>query len=222
MADKIICVKSCWEYSYELGDTGASHLNGKNELRSKSIRDTWYKDWLKVSDKIDLKFFFGNPPASGVFLEPDSIVLDCPDDYQNLPQKTRKIFEYVLDNQYQAALLVDDDIHVWINRLLTDIETWPTPPTYRGHSNGWFASGAAYWVNRRAMECVLMEPWHKEQWAEDQHCGKCLEKHSITPEHDERYIACPCDVCLKKITLDRRLTQLTSNPKDIYALHATV
>ena len=223
MKTPLIAVKSCFEYRYEPSDVGAAHRNGKDELRSKSIRDTWYKDWEKVSDQISLKFFYGLPPEGGAFLEENSIILECPDDYPNLPLKTRGIFEWALDSGYESVLLCDDDIYVWIFRILADIQTWQTPPTYRGHSNGWFCSGAAYWINRYAMECVLMEPWKKEQWAEDQHCGKCLEKHGITPEHDDRYIACPCDICLKKIDLGKRLTQLTSNPQQMYDLHnATV
>lgn len=216
----LIACKSCFEYKYEPGDTGAAHRDGKDELRSKSIRDTWYKDWLKVSDKISLKFFFGHPPQGGAFVEENSIILDCPDDYVNLPLKTQKIMEWAYESGYESVLLIDDDVMLFVDNLMKDIQSWTIPPTYRGHSNGWFCSGAAYWVNRRAMQLVMSERWNKSiTTAEDQFCGKTLEKYGITPEHDERYIACPCDVCLKKINLSTRITQLTPSAQSLYDLY---
>ena len=220
----LIACKSCFEYRYEPSDVGAAHRNGKDELRSKSIRDTWYKDWEKVSDQISLKFFYGLPPEGGAFLEENSIILECPDDYVNLPLKTQKIMEWAYESGYENVLLVDDDIFVFIDNLLADIKSWKTPPIYRGHANGWFASGAAYWVNRPAMQIVMDERWNPSiTTMEDQFVGKTLGKYDILPEHDERYIACPCDICLKKTDLSRRLTQLTAKPQDMYNLYnATV
>lgn len=223
MIKNLIAVKACWQYSYEPGDVGAAHKNGKDLFRAQAIRDTWYKTWKAAyQDSIDVRFFYGHKPEDRG-IEENSVVLDCPDDYPNLPQKTRKIFEWALERNYEAVFCTDDDCYIWIARLVQEVRSWTTLPTYRGYANGWFCSGAGYWVNRPAMKLVLSEPWEQSKTTfEDQWVGKCLEKHGTTPEHDERYVVCPCDICLKKIDTSKRLLQLTSDPKTIYSLHATV
>jgi hypothetical protein len=95
-----------------------------------------------------------------------------------------------------------------------------TPPVYRGHANGWFNSGAAYWVNPEVMKIIASEKGKKEDTTfEDQWVGKTLQKYGILPEHDERYHVCPCEDCLKKTDLSKRITQLTSNPLMMHDLH---
>ena len=220
----LLAVKSCWSYKYQKSDEGAAHKSGVDEYRARAPRETWYKDWKKYyQDQLTVKFFYGTPTGDITFQE-NSITLDCPDDYDNLPRKTQKIMEWAYENEYSNVMLVDDDVYIWMSRLITEIKSWQTPPTYRGHANGWFASGAAYWVDTPAMKLIISEKWRKDDTTmEDQFCGKTLGKYGIVPEHDERYHVCPCDVCLKKIDTEKRITQLTSTPKMMFDLHnATV
>lgn len=220
MSRLLLAVKTCWNYKYEKSDEGGAHRSGIDEYRARAPRETWYKDWKKsYQDDISVKFFYG-VPKNDVSHQENSIVLDCPDDYVNLPRKTQKIMEWAYEHEYSNVLLMDDDVYIWMNRLTADIKSWTTPPVYRGHSNGWFISGAAYWVNRQAMLTVISEKWRKEETTmEDQWTGRTLGKAEINPEHDERYHVCPCDDCLKNIDINKRITQLTSTPKMMFDLH---
>lgn len=212
---RILCVVTCHRFQYADGDTGAAHKNGEQKDRSEAIRKTWYQTWKeKYRGQIDVKFFYGCPPDSRVPGE-NEIFLDCPDDYQNLPVKVKATFRWCLENGYDFAGKLDDDVFVYIDKLLKEF----SPKDYQGYSNGWFVSGAFYWISKRAMQYVVDEPWLPEQWAEDQYTGKTLGKYRILPEHDERFQVCYCDVCLTKYPKDSRLTQHTHKPEQMFELY---
>lgn len=223
MEDKVkrlIAVVSCHSYQYPKPDEGAAHHSGTNEPRSQAIRNTWYKNWLKYKKHIDLKFFLG-VSANGENPKPDEIFLDVPDDYYSLPEKVQKTFQWALDNGYDYVLKVDDDVFVRIERLLKEFE----PADYRGFSCGWFISGAAYWISRKAMKAVTNDLWNRigpEGWAEDKSVGRTLEKYNILPQHDERFQVCACDVCLKKFSENNQITLHTNKPETMYELFRKV
>ena len=95
----LIAIPSCHRYRYQAGDC-LSHKEGDNPVRANIIRNTWYKLWQKVSDQIDLKFFYGNPPEG---VEPraareDEVFLDVSDKYNDLPGKVQAMFKWALDH----------------------------------------------------------------------------------------------------------------------------
>lgn len=209
----LIAIPTCHQYVYH--DAGAAHRNGNNVLRSNAIRETWYKIWEKHREEIDLKFFFGHFPSEATRCpNPDEIFLDVPDDYSNLPAKVQKTFQWALDQGYDYVLKVDDDVFVYVDRLLKEFEE----VDYKGASGGDFISGAAYWISRRAMQIIVDTPWPKEEWAEDRWVGKTLGKHGILPLNDDRFQVCHCDVCLKKFSEESRITLHTNGPELMYRL----
>lgn len=211
---RVLCVLTCHKFSYAQGDTGMAHHNGEQKARTSAARETWYKIWKqKYQSEVDVKFFFGQPPDDRKPGE-NEVFLDCPDDYPNLPLKTKAIFKWCVENGYDYAAKLDDDVYVYVGKILKEFN----PKDYQGYSNGWFISGAFYWLSRRAMEIVANAPWSPDQWAEDQFVGRTLAPHGILPEHDERFQVCYCDICCKKYPKDARLTQHTNKPEQMFAL----
>lgn len=209
---RLIAVPTCHQYAYH--DAGAAHRNGRNELRSNAIRQTWYNNWKLRKEEIDLKFFYGHFPSEATRCpNPDEIFLDIPDDYPNLPAKVQKTFQWALDQGYDYVLKVDDDVYVYIDALLAGFDP---NIEYIGCTGGDFISGAAYWISRRAMEFIVNEPWTSDQWAEDRFVGRTLGKHGITPTHDDRFQVCACDICLKKFPPESRITLHTTRPEMMF------
>ena len=141
MIRPLIAVKSCWRESG----------NGFN----RAVRDTWGKD-VKGAD---VGFFLGRFGLAGREAE---IVLDCPDDYNGLPYKTKAICKWVWNHDYTHLFACDTDTFVMPERLLNSgFENYD----YVGHFNGprgipnvvygkcysWASGGSGYWLSRKAM-----------------------------------------------------------------------
>ena len=63
----------------------------------------------RLNPNVDVFFFTGKEPCLVDDTMGDLIHLDCPDDYQSLPQKTYKLAEYALSHGYDLLLKCDDD-----------------------------------------------------------------------------------------------------------------
>ena len=202
---------------YPKHDLGGGHHNG--ESRVQAVKDTWYRNWQKVSDQIDLKFFYGRWPTEATRKPEDNeVFLDCRDDYYGLPEKVQAIFKWCLDNDYEAALKVDDDVWIHIPRLLSDLDS---SSDYRGHEIEMdipFASGTAYWLSRRAMEAVAQAEIDPKEWREDHHVGSVLARKDIFVTNDERYHSCHCSHCMTLVPESQRITSHTVDPRRLYEL----
>lgn len=211
----LIAIPTCHSLVYPQHDQGAAHHNRTDNVRSSAIRNTWYKD---AAGKIDVKFFYGRWPAEATRLpQDDEIFLDVLDDYYSLPVKVQTMFQWCLDEGYDQVLKCDDDVFVYIDRLLGDFR----PTDYKGYQvsavDGPYASGTAYWVSRRAMQLIVNEPWNGD-WAEDKWVGKTLLKHGIALENDERFHCCHCADCLRSFPEEKRISSHTVSPERIYEL----
>src|SRR5271169_4506736 len=102
------CVQS-WGTMKVLVGVLACHKNGDLQ---QACRDTWVGKWKHL---VDIRFFIGRPLVPS---RADEVHLDVPDDYKQLPLKTRAMFQYTLDNGYDRLFKCDDDTHVHIPRLL--------------------------------------------------------------------------------------------------------
>jgi len=217
---KIIACISCHALRYPKHDQGGGHHNG--ESRIQAVKDTWYKNWQKVSDQIDLKFFYGRWPEESTRLPEDNeVFLDCRDDYYGLPEKVKAVFKWCTENGYDHICKVDDDVFVHLDRLLANFE----PVDYRGYEcegpTGKYASGTAYWISSRAAKLVAEAELDPKWWAEDATVGLILARNNISLVNDERYLCCSCEVCLKKYSQDSIISIHTTRPEQMYSFMET-
>jgi hypothetical protein len=187
----LICVKSCERDA----------LNGANQ----AIRETWGKDRAI--------FFLG---ATNIQPKNDEFVLDCPDDYDSLPLKTRAIAKVVSGKEYPFAFLCDTDTFVIPERLLKSgfqeydyMGLFGTGYNTDGHFDHkitgpwdrkapdmmmndvypWASGGHGYCLSLAAMRMVAStEPMH---WAEDfcvgQILGPAIEAGILTSYNHPRF-----------------------------------
>jgi hypothetical protein len=165
----LIAVITCRKLAYPINELD-SHLAGEND-RIQTLLSTWYRTYLaRYTDKIDVGFFVGR--GEGEVNLPHYIELDAPDDYEGLPAKIRKMFEFALDAGYKHVCKADDDGYI----------NWPkfevVTADYAGiRKPGDYAGGGAYWLSHRPMEIVVEHGI--PDWAEDRGVGKLLAEHGI-------------------------------------------
>ena len=157
------------------------------------IRDTWGK---ALPDGVTLKFFMGDSWCTLESRDPDEVSLVCPDDYHNLPYKTREICRHS-DSDY--IFLCDTDTYVDTKRMLeSDFEkfdyygyfanfteeTFPYAAIDRnGHAelrdkcNRWASGGFGYFLSREAAHAVAIE--EPSSWAEDLWVGQVMAKYGF-------------------------------------------
>jgi hypothetical protein len=156
--------------------------------RRKAVRETWLKDLHDA----DYRFFVGN---GGWKQEEDTVVLDCDDSYECLPDKMTRVARWALDHDYDFIFKCDDDTYVNIERLFAsgfeqhhfsgfiedrDCHKRAYPFRVYPHPQG----GSGYWLDRCAMYVVARG---LEGNAEDFGVGECLDRARILGFHDPRY-----------------------------------
>lgn len=213
---RLIGVVTCHRYQYPTQDEGAAHHSGANELRANAIRNTWYRIWKeRYSDQIDLKFFLGRAARAP---QENEIFLDCADDYYSLPAKVQNMLGWARDNGYDDTLKLDDDVWLYVDRLLSDFQSTDYKGFVLESADGAYTSGTAYWLNRQSMQTVANATWNPAEWAEDKWVGRVLSTHGIKPVHDERYQCCHCDHCSHKFPEDSRISSHVIDPRRMYEL----
>ena len=166
---------------------GIVNCRSRQSTWANAIRETWMKQI--PSDKADLKFFVGRGEGE---VPSDTVVLDCPDDYQSLPSKIRCMAKYTYDlGTYDYLMKLDDDVVVRPNDLLASgYDTYP----YSGRANRrpterkpyWVPMGFAYWMSRECMKIVseseLPNNNDDERWVAEN-----LHSHGINLTAEGRY-----------------------------------
>ena len=188
---RILAVCTCHQRTYPKQDQ-AGHKNG--DSRADIVRATWYKNWERFGDQIDLMFFYGRGDRQPA---PNEIFLDVADDYYSLPAKVREICRWCTDNGYSEVTKVDDDVFVYVDRLLASTSN----DDYRGfeiESDIKYASGTCYQLSRRAMKLVVDAEIPEGEWREDRHVGRVLLDSGIQLVNDERFLCCNCPICTTK------------------------
>lgn len=168
----LIAVKSCW-----------------SDMKQ-GCHDTILKTWGKQVD--DLRFFIGLP-YDGLSLEKIAH-LDVADDYDSLPQKTRKILQWSLGRDYDYTFLCDVDTFLIPYKLfqtkfqnydysgrIGSEHTLGVPFRYkdgrgqiRPKCYTWASGGFGYFLSRKAAEYVVKAVIDPKEWAEDVHVGDVL------------------------------------------------
>jgi hypothetical protein len=188
----LICVKSCER----------DILNGAN----RAIYETW-GNWLTTL------FFVG---STNVHHSNDEVILECPDDYDGLPFKTREIAKFGLKTKFTHLFFCDIDTFVVPERLLEcGFEQYDYMGLFgegynsEGHFDHkisgpwdrkapdmmmrdvypWASGGHGYFLSRQALKLVAStEPMH---WAEDfcvgQILGPAIEAGLLTSYNHPRF-----------------------------------
>jgi len=184
----IICIKSCKRDQY----------NGYND----NVRNTWLRD-LRGANYC---FVLGNGATR---LHPDELILDCPDTYVGLPWKTKALCKYIVEQEYDFALLLDTDTFLIPDRFISSgFDRFD----YYGYFNGeigkpkviywclysWASGGSGYTLSKRAAQLVSeADPTNLSMCPETripsedlfvgQVLGPFIQRQELTAAHDSRF-----------------------------------
>ena len=140
-----------------------------------------FETWAKEPTAFDIMAFDG--PS-----------LNVEDDYEHLPEKSKAMFAWALQRNYDHLFKADTDIYLSLSRLAkSGFEQWD----YSGHLQDWipghtYCSGPHYWVSAKAMKILTEADWSQHcvyghDIFEDVRVGEVLVHHGIKPHHDPRY-----------------------------------
>ena len=184
-----VCVKSCHK-----------HLD---EGYHEAIRGTWARDLKALG--VETYFFVGTDPSQQDTRRcrryvSNEVVVDCKDDYESLPVKTRRICQWTMGKTFERIFLCDTDTLIKAKELLaTGFEAFDYAGYFgkEGTSPGcapfsytdaygtypecraWASGGVGYFLSRRAAEIIAATP--PTYWAEDLQVGQTL-----APEFDTK------------------------------------
>lgn len=170
----LLAIKSCRQH----------YLEGFHE----PILKTYARD---LPSNVDLKFFMGYTGEGSVVPISGEIVLSCADDYDSLPQKTKKIAEYSVLADYDFTFLADTDTFLVPRKLLScgfenydiagrfgNMPALGTTFNYRDprgvypNCHVWPSGGIGYFLSRKAAKIIAGAPI--TVWAEDMQIGQTL------------------------------------------------
>ena len=161
--------------------------------RQEGYHDAIMETWGKDVPNGDIRFFSGDEDR---FLpkKANEVCLGVPDDYMNLPLKTKAIIGWSLWNGYDFTFLCDTDTFTIPTRLLKcGFEKYDysgrfgnqpkigTTFHYRDpqgdypNCHPWASGGVGYFLSRKSGE-LIARSW-PDVWAEDLWVGQCLGKH---------------------------------------------
>lgn len=169
----LFAVMSCWLHQ-------ATH---------RAIRDTWAKNPAQP-----VRFFLGREYGE---TKADEVIVDAPDDYQHVTEKSREIFRYALREGYDYVLHCGRDTYLNIDRVMNaGLEKFEYAGCKTGGSytsgfcpiipdkHGWCeytSGGAGTWLSRRAMALIVNSPLYHQ--ADDLLYGWILGNEGIALYH---------------------------------------
>jgi len=149
-----------------------------------ACRETWVRD-LAAYPNVDVRFFYGRGATRQPL--PDEVFLDCADDYNSLPYKTKAICAWAFEHGYDFIFLTDDDTYVWVDRLMkSGFESHDYLGAVSYLSRCPYATGLGYWMSAKAARCVAVaDP--RGRTMEDHWVGEVMQANKIGHKYDERY-----------------------------------
>jgi hypothetical protein len=176
-----VCVKSCHK-----------HLD---EGYHETIRGTWARDLKALG--VETYFFVGTDPSQQDTRRcrryvSNEVVVDCKDDYESLPVKTRRICQWTMGKTFERVFLCDTDTYINARAFLSSEFKWYdyagwfkndkvpgcAPFSYTDaygsypECRAWASGGWGYFLSRRAADVIASTP--PTFWAEDFQVGQTL------------------------------------------------
>lgn len=153
--------------------------------RADAVRATWGPE----VEGADIRYFLG----AGETQRPDEVILDCPDGYHYLSQKTQLIRRWALANGYDYLWKIDDDTYVRPERLLGNgFGALDYVGRLRGPSGNYagpYCSGFCYGLSRKALEALTPLEWAaNDDFSEDRWTGNRLLSLGISPHHESQFV----------------------------------
>ena len=146
---------------------GICSCHGTGDKR-KAVRSTWL---AHPAQNVECMFFVGgNRVPEGE--EEDTVGLDAPDGYNELPAKVKSFFRYALENyEFEWLFKCDDDTYLELSRLTSLIDEdydliGDAMVALRNSPSG----GAGYLLKRSMVEKLVNAPGFAECGAEDVIC----------------------------------------------------
>ena len=166
--------------------------------RAASLRETWVKE---IPPDLDYRFFMG---STNELQKNDVTVLDCGDEYKDLPAKTRAICRWAVEHDYGPIHMIDDDVYLRPERLLAAVPAEHYVGRRRGPScpchpypqvcdayPGDYCSGFSYWLSPYSITKLADADLDPIETAEDRWVGNVLHRCGIEPTYDSRYAVIP-------------------------------
>lgn len=145
--------------------------------RQNRCRHSWMADARRKG--IDCVFLIGDPSVKEPTRDGDMLLLPCPSDYPSLPQRTRWFCKWLLTQDFQYALKLDDDTLVCIDRLAKyDFAGRDYIGAEWNPGVGYGSGGAGYFMSRKAVEIIANHMTHSTG-SEDLLVGATLRSHGI-------------------------------------------
>jgi hypothetical protein len=143
---------------------GICSCHGHEEKRD-AVRETWLS---RPVPGVTAKFFVGRKRSVSLN-EPDTVVLDCPDDYDGLPAKVLAFFRDALaSSDFDYLFKCDDDTFVSLQRLSELTHDNPDlVGNYRLRDDGFASGGAGYLLSRKWVEILAADESLPERGPED-------------------------------------------------------
>lgn len=145
------------------------------------FRDTIRETWAPLVPKdTDMRFFLGRGECS---VKKDEVVLNCGDEYMEIPDKVRAMVRWALDHGYDYMLKCDDDVVLIPTKLMAsefaphDFTGCQDPRCVPGEiRTPW---GFCYWLSRKAMTLVATAPLP----------GELGSTHAYKHNNDEAWVS---------------------------------
>jgi hypothetical protein len=155
--------------------------------RADAVRATWGPE---VSpETADIRYFLG----AGEAKHDNEVILDCPDGYHYLSQKTQLIRRWALTHGYDYLWKIDDDTYVRPERLLGNgFAAVDYVGRLRGPSGNYagpYCSGFCYGLSKKALELLSPIDWAaNDDFSEDRWTGNKLLSFGITPHNESAFV----------------------------------
>lgn len=164
----------------------------KYEKRQALCRRGWLRAFASKHPDVEAFFVVGGG-LGGASCNGDVVSVAASDAYEGLPQKTRRLFEYVLDKyEFDFLYKCDDDTFVHVDRLVAHLNQ----DDYVGRVNTWqrdrksiyAEGGAGYILSKCAVKLAVENFLYPEgiNGAEDVCVALALRTIGILPVNDDR------------------------------------
>lgn len=159
----------------------------------------------------EYKYFIGRGDYSSSNLDENVILLDCEDNYENLPLKVKKMIEWVLENRPHINYIfkTDDDISFDFSKLKKQfIEVYEKKLDYSGHlvvldkskssyhfgkcenvslnkpidmEQTKYCAGGGYFLSKKSSKIIVNQMDKYKNIFEDYSVGRTLNENGIYP-----------------------------------------
>lgn len=180
-----------------IGICSCRHYREKRQ----AVRETWLSRPMR---DIEALFFVGSGTQQCLD-EPDTVFLEAPDSYEELPAKVVAFFVYALENhEFDWLFKCDDDTYVALDRLhdltVGDHAIVGNPFLKR---SGYPSGGAGYMLSREIVECIARGEPLATSGAEDIIIGTAALRYGAVPFSTDR-------LCYDRSRIPRRENDLIS------------